>query len=210
VLQENPREFLKTQRQTIVICPKAKWTCLFLNGIKVVNYGCLRASFDISSSGMRMSLLEFHARRFMEYVPRIAITGNTVNRARSMDQYLPSPINQFGVPLRVMRCLEISEICADMDRMISVAAVNDVGPMQAISQLLAAPDPMELLQQQQQHHQHHHHHHHHQQMNIQQQQAASKGQFNKRKNSVGDKDAAAKRRNSASTVNSQSHVNNNR
>jgi hypothetical protein len=119
---------------------------LYLNGIKVVIYGCLRVSFDMTPNGLRMSLFEFHARRFMEYVPRVALTtSDMATIARSIDAVLPSPINQFGVPLKVMRCLEMAEVCADMAALMGLTQ-GVTGPCTVLKALFFAPPtpPAEL------------------------------------------------------------------
>ncbi|KAL0581199.1 hypothetical protein V5O48_000787 [Marasmius crinis-equi] len=42
------------------------------------------------------------------------------------------PVNAFGIPQATMRCLELSDSCADMSDLISFTSENDLGPLDAL------------------------------------------------------------------------------
>ncbi|KAK1216482.1 hypothetical protein PQX77_020899 [Marasmius sp. AFHP31] len=58
--------------------------------------------------------------------PRVVIERGTI----------PSePVNAFGIPQATMRCLELSDSCADMADLIAYSAEHELGPMDALKAL---------------------------------------------------------------------------
>ena len=101
-------EFAKEYYSTgmmFVDCPRAAIIYRFDSDIEVHCKGHLRVS--LSASG-RIHLWEFHTKQHTELLSRAAIEA----RMRKADPGTPftlppSPVNEFGITINMMRCLEV-------------------------------------------------------------------------------------------------------
>ncbi|KAJ3279076.1 hypothetical protein HK104_001794 [Borealophlyctis nickersoniae] len=132
LLMSNPREVV-VQNGLLVECTKASIIYHYENGLQVVCNGLLRVHF---APNAKIELFEFHTKRHTQYIPRDSITfreelgspmldtksegggsssdqkpsrpgtpPNGVNIALAGD-FLEPQVNDFGITIWVMRCLE--------------------------------------------------------------------------------------------------------
>ncbi|CAG8703925.1 29547_t:CDS:2, partial [Racocetra persica] len=80
-----------------VLCPSASIVYHYSNGIQVVAPGQLTVIFNAS---LKMMDFDFVTTRYTEYLPK--------QRIHEFIQ-IPSPLNEYGIPHKTMRCLEVGE-----------------------------------------------------------------------------------------------------
>ena len=85
---------------TILEVTKTSILYHFENGAKVISEGHLRVHFTPDHA---IELLEFNTQSFAEYIPRDLFRSEE-EQVISVPE---SPVNEFGISVRTMRCLEV-------------------------------------------------------------------------------------------------------
>lgn len=144
---ENAREYIMSNNSQYVDCPRASWVYNFENGCRVVSNGHLRVVFALTG---KIELMEFITHSHTEYIAREAIVKTmteppdikpVVKKGKSAppqpqpyDQIkLPeSPVNEYGITQKVMRCLEIAESVVSMRDLMSWSINQSQGPLESL------------------------------------------------------------------------------
>ncbi|CAG8684672.1 23462_t:CDS:2 [Gigaspora margarita] len=103
-----------------VECPLASIVYYYGNGTQVVAPGRLTVFFN---GQLKMTHFEFVTTRFTEYLPK-----------QRIHEFIQSPLNEYGIPHKTMRCLEVGE-GVDYMQEVMMHTINNrsIGPLQALS-----------------------------------------------------------------------------
>lgn len=108
LLMENPKEYFSLGMM-LVDCPRASMVYTFDNDVQVVSRGHLRVTF--TSQGT-IQLWEFHTKQHTEMLPRAMVEALMRQAEGGAPMTLPpSPVNEFGISIKMMRCLEVRAGC---------------------------------------------------------------------------------------------------
>uniref|UniRef100_A0A1D1ZLC1 Uncharacterized protein C30B4.03c n=1 Tax=Anthurium amnicola TaxID=1678845 RepID=A0A1D1ZLC1_9ARAE len=107
--------------QSQVDCPSSSIEYHFANGIQVAAPGRLTVTFN---NTLKMTSFDFMTLKFTEFVPRNLIQGFTPDMV---------VVNEFGIPHKTMRCLEIAEGVDYLQEVIALTIKDSqTGPLQAL------------------------------------------------------------------------------
>ncbi|CAG8727449.1 3661_t:CDS:2 [Cetraspora pellucida] len=114
----NPRPSQYNQ----VVCPSASIVYHYRNGIQVVAPGQLTVTFN---GNLKMMEFDFQTTKYTEFLPK--------QQCHEFIQ-IPSPLNEYGIPHKTMRCLEVGEGVDYMhDVMMHTINNRNIGPIHALS-----------------------------------------------------------------------------
>ncbi|CAG8433213.1 525_t:CDS:10 [Ambispora gerdemannii] len=97
-----------------VDCPRATMIYSYENGTRIVATGHLRVRLTLA---LKIEYMDFATRKHEEYIPREA-----------KDILPPSPVNDYGIPVKTLRSLEIAEGVAQLDDLITITLHSNQGP----------------------------------------------------------------------------------
>ncbi|KAK9729770.1 hypothetical protein K7432_000017 [Basidiobolus ranarum] len=129
---ENPVEFALPNGYHVVECVRAAFVYHYWDGTQVYANGTLKVTLD---SQLKFELFEFATTEYTELLRRglLLALAQSHNEGKIDINHLPdSPINDYGVPIRTMRCLEISEVITEMSDLISYSFSSNLGPIQSL------------------------------------------------------------------------------
>ncbi|KAK9764714.1 hypothetical protein K7432_007583 [Basidiobolus ranarum] len=139
LLMKNPREFVLPTGSHVVECSRTSFIYHFNSGIQITANGILKGTF---TPQLKIEQLEFHTSQHNELIPRsllpnpLLYTHNQDSKGGSTNEAvldLPeTPVNEYGVPPKAMRCLEISEVICHMRELISFSLQSNSGPIQSL------------------------------------------------------------------------------
>ncbi|RUS25336.1 hypothetical protein BC938DRAFT_472309 [Jimgerdemannia flammicorona] len=159
---ENAKEYALPSGGRLVECPSASLFHQFDNGCQVVAKGMLQVTFSLSTATgtLKIDMWEFHTQNYVEYIPRSAIVRRELENSPSMetkegvkakikqqqmmqgesaasdgrgDWVIPdTPVNEYGITVKTMRCLEIAEVVGHMKDLIAYSVENNFGPIQSL------------------------------------------------------------------------------
>ncbi|KAK1235137.1 hypothetical protein PQX77_001639 [Marasmius sp. AFHP31] len=146
---DGARERLLDYRYTIVECINAVWTYNFRNGYSVFLKGSMTVHVVISAAlhtadkrylggnyHLKFDRFEFEAQTHDKYVALEKMPTNISSSGNNaMNRQADDPVNAFGIPQEVMRCLEFSDSCDDMADLIVFSTEHELGPMDALRAL---------------------------------------------------------------------------
>ncbi|KAG9290369.1 hypothetical protein G9A89_007100 [Geosiphon pyriformis] len=115
-------------------CPKASMVYHYENGSQVVHSGHLIVMFNQTS---KINSFEFKTKIFREYIPRPHIP----NAIQRNDESL---VNDYGIPQKTMRCIEVADGVDLMQEIISMAVQRQLGPRQAFRFIVESRHPSNL------------------------------------------------------------------
>eukprot|EP00128_Syssomonas_multiformis_P005180 Colp12_sorted_trinity150504_noHs@27277 len=127
---ENPREYTLPNGYMMVDCSRAAINYLFDQQSLVVCTGHLRVTF---TSNCKMLVWEFHTKRHREYIPRDLVVAQSESQRQNGQgpengfQLPESPVNEFGITVRTMRCLQIAEVVCHMKDLIKHTTLTGMG-----------------------------------------------------------------------------------
>ena len=117
---DSPQEFALQTGHFVVDVSKASSLNSYVVGTQVLLEGHMRVTFNTNT---KIQLFEFYAKSFTEFIPKSALlpsvqpaekntSGTATPRRRSSAATIPTtPVNEFGTPIRAMRCLEVGTFC---------------------------------------------------------------------------------------------------
>ncbi|TPX43726.1 hypothetical protein SeMB42_g02893 [Synchytrium endobioticum] len=126
----------------ILEAPRASIIYHFDSGLQVFCAGRLRVTFNHQS---KIELFEFTTTKHVEYIPRGFVLAenekhndvdhcNATRANMKRSSFIPdSPVNEFGLTLSTMRCLEIAEVVGHMKDLISLDLTSNTGPIQTLA-----------------------------------------------------------------------------
>ncbi|RUS17400.1 LIM-domain binding protein-domain-containing protein, partial [Endogone sp. FLAS-F59071] len=153
---EDSKDYLLSTGAPIVECGLASLYYHFRNGCLVVARGRLRVTF---SPAFKIDTWEFWTAAHTEYIPRSAVVpresqqkspametkegvmakiqqqGKQQQGEGSWDYIPESSVNEFGITLKAMRCLEIAEVVGRMKDLITYSVSTNTGPIQSLAKL---------------------------------------------------------------------------
>ncbi|KAK9766993.1 hypothetical protein K7432_003508 [Basidiobolus ranarum] len=149
---ENPQEYVLPNESHVVECTRANFIYHFDNDVQVTVSGILRVAFNAQ---LKIELMEFHSSHHNEYLSRSFLlslaqqasdakdaSGKPKMKASNSDDDLidlpPSCVNEYGVPIKTMRCLEISEVIFHMRDLISYSLEFNTGAIQSLQKYAEA------------------------------------------------------------------------
>ncbi|CAG8514470.1 13969_t:CDS:2 [Funneliformis mosseae] len=111
--------------QTIIDCTSASIVYHFRNGVQVAASGRLTVIFN---NMQKMTSYEFETSKFTEYVPR----HHQISKEAT--------VNEYGIPFKTMRCLDIAEVVDNMHEVMRNAIFNpQLGPLRNYKFLVMEP-----------------------------------------------------------------------
>ncbi|KAJ8085981.1 hypothetical protein PM082_004800 [Marasmius tenuissimus] len=146
---DGARERLLDYGHAIVECINAVWTYNFNNGYSVYLKGSMTVHVVISTAlhaadklhlggnyHLKFDRFEFEAQTHDKFVALKRMPADTSSSGNdAMDRQDDDPVNAFGIPQEVMRCLELSDSCDDMADLIAFSTEHELGPMDALRAL---------------------------------------------------------------------------
>ncbi|ODQ56339.1 hypothetical protein SAICODRAFT_28550 [Saitoella complicata NRRL Y-17804] len=153
LILEDPSEHSTNNNGYYVECSRASIVYWFATGCQVVATGNLRVYFGAYQTGIKIEAFEFLTNHHEEFVPMRPrqsprVPGASPNSPpvkseendrdpRTTVSAPESAINEFGVTLKTMRCLEIAESISHMSDLITFSRQQGSSPIQALKQYVA-------------------------------------------------------------------------
>ncbi len=154
ILLENAREF--TPNASIHVVDSQRACCVFWyeNGCQVFQRGSIKAVFN-AAMAMRMEMFDINIGEHAEYLPRSLLQPPSASGSPPppipQSSIPDSLVNDYGMPLGTMRCLEIAESVSQMRDLIGFVMQNKSGPIASLSAFVkTVNDALQQQQQQQQ------------------------------------------------------------
>ncbi|ORX95764.1 hypothetical protein K493DRAFT_301291 [Basidiobolus meristosporus CBS 931.73] len=129
---ENAVEFALPNGYHVVECARAAFVYHYVDGTQVYASGTLKVTLN---SQLKFELFEFVTTQHTELLRRglLLALAQSHNEGKIDIHHLPdSPINDYGVSIRTMRCLEISEVITEMSDLISYSLSSNLGAIQSL------------------------------------------------------------------------------
>ncbi|KAI9145087.1 LIM-domain binding protein-domain-containing protein [Paraphysoderma sedebokerense] len=133
----------------MVEVPRASVITYFADGTHIISNGYLRVMFTLD---MKIEDWELTTSDYTEFIPRAMVAAlgekdrndnnndeDQLNRLNSTS--LPTTtVNDYGIPMKLMRCLEVSEVVDCMKDLMQICETQNVGPMAALTQFSQAAE----------------------------------------------------------------------
>ncbi|CAG8503390.1 1632_t:CDS:2 [Ambispora leptoticha] len=115
-----------------VDCPRATMIYSYENGTRIVATGHLKVKMTY---GLKIEYMDFTTKKHEEYIPR-----------EVKDTLPPSPVNDYGIPVKTLRSLEIAEGVAQLDDLINITLKTNQGPKHSLRRFMQTSVPLHFAQ----------------------------------------------------------------